>query len=483
MNETEIIEEPTRALSNVLSFEEQKIKLKEMLESGVSSIDLSEFCDDVKLSEMNEKHAFINSVGSRPMVMCWVYSPLTKKKTIEFRAPESIVMQYCNQSVKIGTSFIDLGKWWIRHSERREYETVVFAPGEPKEFNNCYNTYEGMATEPTKGYWKHTLAHIYHILCNKDANKFRYVIKWFAWCLQNPGKRAEIALIFKGKQGAGKGFIFSQFVEIFGDHGAHISNREHLTGTFNGYLERTIFLFADEAYYPGDKEVEGALNQLISEEKLAIRAMRRDVIISRNCLHIGMATNAEWVIPATDDVRRYFINEVDNKYAKGESPDATRENYFNKVWSEMANGGREAMAYDLLHMDLEKWHPRSDVPKTQELAKQKSISLPKIFQALAYMLEDGRFPGEMLDIDEYLTSFKSLNDHFISLNPSNSRFNSRNIIDAFKKLELKKVHKANGNHWEFPSLKECKYKFNKNISKSYKFDSVEEEWVVLNPGY
>lgn len=463
---------------NVLSFEEQKRKLKEQLDSGEIDAALKVFDEDKQLNEMNKKHAFINSYGGKPMVMCHVYSNVDNKEIIEFRSPDSIITQYSNQTVQVGKSVIDLGRWWIKHQARREYDTVIFDPALPREYNNCYNVYQGLNVAPFKGSWRYTLRHIYKVLCNCDKEKFLYTIKWFAWTLQNPGIPAEVVIILKGKQGAGKGFIFAQFVEIFGDHGLHISNRNHLTGNFNAHLANCVFLFADEAYFPGDKEIVGAINQLVTEKKLATERKRMDVVKTKNCLHIGMATNEEWVIPAGEDTRRYFINKVDDEYAFNNKTPTEREEYFNNLWGEMANGGREAMVNDLLHVNLKDWHPRFSIPKTEEFKRQAMLSLSGYSKIVSSFLEAGIFPGDGEEAKNYTCTVKGIDEFFKNNIGKIDRFSVKTRAEMFKKIGAKRLHNREGSLWKFPPLPECKELFIKNVSKVYVFDDVDSEWSI-----
>ena len=61
-----------------------------------------------------------------------------------------------------------------------------------------------MAVKPVKDSWYRTKRHIWRILCNKNKVKFKYVMKWFAYLVQHPGSPAEVAIIFKGRQGLEK---------------------------------------------------------------------------------------------------------------------------------------------------------------------------------------------------------------------------------------------------------------------------------------
>lgn len=422
------------------------------------NIDYSIFGDEIKLSQMNKRHAFIESIGGKPMILSYTYNNVYGKEIIEFRSVEAIEKFYSNSMIELDRGkLITLGKWWLGNSSRRQYSGVIFDPSKPKEYKynenyTVYNLWEGFNCVPKKGNWKHTKKHIWKVLSNKNKEKFKYIMRWFAWCIQNPSERAQVALVLKGKEGAGKGFIFSQFVEIFGRHGMHIASRNHLTGKFSGHLSLIVFLFADEAYYPGDKEVEGTLKQLITENKVTREAKNKEAILDKNMLHIGMATNNDWVIPATGDSRRYFINEVDNMYAKNQTSDDNRKIYFNKLWGEMAANGREAMLNDMLNMDLKNWKPWENVPETKELHKQSILSLSRTHKAILSMIEDGMFPGEYTPNGEYLVSATILWDYLGELEPRLGEVSARVKAEIIKELNVKKVQKSSGNYWIFPAL-------------------------------
>lgn len=460
------------------------------MEAEAANIDYSTFGDRNKLYYMNQRHAMIESVGAKPMVLCYTYSPIFNKDIIEFRTPEAIEKYYLNNTIEVNGKVIPLGAWWLRHAERREYNCIVFDPTQPREFEHksgiehrdykILNMWEGLNVIPIRGSWRRTKRHIWRVLANKNKEKFKYIIKWFAWMLQNPGERAEVAIVLKGKEGAGKGFIFTQFVEIFGKHSMHISSRDHLTGKFNGHLRALVFLFADEAYYPGDKEVEGALKQLITEPVLTIEAKFKEPATDKNRLHICMATNNEWVIPASADSRRYFINEVDNMYAKNKCANSIREKYFDLLWSEMKYGGKAAMTYDLLKVKLGGWHPRNEVPETEELKKQALMSLPRSHKAILSMLQDGQFPGEQYENGACYIQAKILWAYMEELEPGTMKISHMVKSELIKELGCYKNSKTHA--WNFPDLQTMRSNWDLRHGV-VKWDKVITEWSVIKSPY
>lgn len=422
------------------------------------------------INELNAKHIFINTIGGNSFVTYKIYNEVTEREELEFLKIDTFKSIYSNRPVEDDDKrIISAGAFWLQESRRKTVDSVIFDPSEDsriveREGRKYLNLWEGFSTKPKhkKRGWRKTQKHIYKILCNSDHTKYKYVIKWLAWCVQNPHKRAEVALVFKGEKGAGKSFLFTQIKKIFGIHGMVISDPNRLTGKFNSHFRNLSFLFCDEVYYPGQREVEGKIKAIITEEYIDAESKFKDPITIRNRLHIVMCTNNEWVIPASKDERRYFIENTNNMYAKGKASESQREKYFGKLWSEMDNDGREAMLYDLKNYNLKGFHPRNDVPETKELTRQKEMSLNALLSSIKQMLMDGILPGEHRNDCYYITA-KSLKQHLEEIEPFCARFSSVRKADAIKELGAKKDRvPGSGNvRWELPSLRDMRRNWDK----------------------
>lgn len=445
------------------------------------------------LERMNRDHAFICSFGGKPAILCWTYSEVFKRKILEFRPVDAIATTYKTIEVtsdKNPDKILGMGQWWLEHPDRREYSTIIFDPSEPPgyvpakdspvEKDGYWNCWEGFACKPVKGSWRLTKRHIWSVLCNKNKEKFKYFMRWLAWTVQNPGIRAEVACVFKGKKGAGKGFIFTQLAQIFGRHGMSISNSEHLTGKHNEHLMLTCFLFADEAYYPGDKGIEGVLKQLITEPYLTVEPKFRNTKLAINCLHIGMSTNAEWVVPASQDERRYFINQVDSMYSKEGAKGKESEKYFEDLWGEMDHGGREAMLYDLQKVNLKKFHPRKAIPQTEELSRQAQMSVGRPARHILVMLEDGKFPGTYNQHKEYVATSSELVNHLDNID-RNNKVPMRLKAEVLKRLGCEPIKRDDKRMWRFPPLGQMKLNWNKEFGKNDWDDY--DDWEVEKRQY
>jgi hypothetical protein len=284
-----------------------------------------------------------------------------------------------------------LTKAWMEWEGRRTYRCLCFSPGVvlPSDY---YNLWRGFSITPASGDWSLMRAHIRDVICSGDPSLDTYVMGWLATTVQNPGVRAEVALVLRGGRGVGKGVVGNSFCRIFGRHGQHITSAKHLVGTFNGHLKETAFLFADEAFWAGDKQHESTLKGLVTEPTFMMEAKGKDAVEWPNCLHIMMASNDQWVVPAGVDERRFCVLDVASIHRQDHA-------YFKAMMGQMDNGGLEAMLHDLLAYNLTNFQIR-EIPKTQALTDQKLIGLHGADRWLYEVLKEGAVYGKKWGLEK-----------------------------------------------------------------------------------
>ena len=225
-----------------------------------------------------------------------------------FLAFEDFRNLHLHKVIPAGDRFVPVGHWWLKNPARRQYAGIIFEPCGPEVVDDRLNLWRGSGIEPlNRATGRRYAGHIKQVLANGDAAADTYIINWLAWLVQYPAERAEVALVFRGKRGAGKGTLGNCLMRLFSRRTVHISSADHLVGRFNAHLRDACFLFADEAYWPGDKRAEGALQRLITEPHLFIEAKGRDGTSVPNMLHVLMASNEDWIVPAGEGERRYAV--------------------------------------------------------------------------------------------------------------------------------------------------------------------------------
>jgi hypothetical protein len=281
---------------------------------------------------------------------------------------------------------VPLAPVWLAHPYRRQYEGLDLVPNGPAVLEgNRLNLWRGWGVEARQGEWGLMQRHIEEVLANGDPEFAKYIVRWCAWVFQNAGTLPEVALALRGGKGTGKGMLGRYLMAIFGQHALQIFNTEHLSGKHNEHLQNKLFLFADEAFWAGDKAAERILKGMVTERVMMIEPKGVNAFQWPNMLAILMAANAEWVVPASHDERRYAFGEVSEARKQQKA-------YFGPLFGELAAGGAAAMLWDLRRMDLDGWHPRDAIPQTKGLREQKMYSLDGMDQWYVAKLGEGRLP-------------------------------------------------------------------------------------------
>ena len=223
------------------------------------------------------------------------------------------------------------------------------------------------------------------VICNGDKKLSDYLMGWMARAVQKPGKQGEVAIAIRGGRGTGKGTFVNWFGRLFGQHYMYLTNAKHLVGNFNAHLRDAVVVFADEAFFAGDRAHASVLKGMITDPYITIEAKYKNAVTARNVTHLLLASNDDWVVPAGVDERRFCVLEVC-------PADKQNHKYFSAIKEQMDNGGFAAMLYDLLHYDLKDFNVRA-VPSTNALVDQKIQSLQGPEAWLYDCLQRGQIGG------------------------------------------------------------------------------------------
>ena len=353
-------------------------------ELEVSSNDQNHVHESV--SVLNDRHAFI-MIGGKASIMN-IEKGIDGRRKITFSTVADFKARYKNRNYEV-LSFdkskqFNAATEWLKWPGRREYDDLCFRPGvEVPE--NFFNLYSGFALEPKQGCWDKMKRHLFKVICNNDEQLYNYLLAYLARLFQYPGgDRPGVALVLLGKQGTGKGAFVRNVGQIFGNHFLHISQQGQVTGRFNSHMIQTILMFVDEGVWGGDKVAEGVLKALITEPTIAIEAKGKDIITVENHVNLIIASNNDWVIPAGLEERRYVVFNVSDEHMQDYS-------YFDEIEQEMNHGGREAMLYDLLNMDISDVNLR-DIPRTNGLLGQIEQSLDSVHKFWVEAIKEGSIP-------------------------------------------------------------------------------------------
>lgn len=317
------------------------------------------------IEALNREFAFV-LLGGKDAVL-WETHDADGRPSVEFLTVEAFNRKHAAKMFQSGNRAEPLTQAWMSSPKRRSYDAAVFKPGKKLD-SRFFNLWKGFAVQPAAGDWSLMRQHIREVICSSDPALDLYLMSWLARMVQQPGTPGEVAMVIRGGKGTGKGTLGEYLCRMLGHHGAHISNAKHLVGNFNNHLRAAVFLFADEAFWAGDRQHEGVLKQLVSERQVMIEAKGRDAVNSDNCLHILMASNDAWVVPSSADERRFCVIDI------SDCRQQQNKTWFGPLRKQMDHGGLEAMLHDLLAHDISGFDV-FDVPRTEALGDQKLHSL------------------------------------------------------------------------------------------------------------
>jgi len=416
-----------------------------------------------EFEELNNKH-FVTMIGGKTTVVNEVYDPAMERQSLTYSSPTDFKNFYSNRFVPVEDRHVPLGTFWFNNPDRRQYNGLTFMPGESSPYQGNYNLWGGFSVEPVPSNSENPANieafslfydHILQNIANGDNYTAAYVIGWMADLVLYPRKRLGVSLVLRSDaQGTGKGLFARIFGHLFGKHYLHITNPRHLTGNFNAHLIDCILLFADEAFWAGDKSSEGALKTLVTEEFRAVEIKGKDVFQARNFTRLLIASNKSWVVPSELHDRRFVILDVNQQRARDTE-------YFGKMIKQMESGGYEALLWFLMNLKID-IDLRNCMPDTDAMKDSKVYSMTPVQTFWHECLVEGEF--ETGNSWEEPHSKRILHESF----KERSRKNEHTSREVFMK-ELKKIvdFKETRIHRErsliFAPLEECRDDFEKSF--------------------
>lgn len=366
---------------------------------------------------------------------------LVKYQVRDFR------MLLADRKIQSGKKTIPLADAWLEWPGRNFFNSVQFLPeyGDERIINKdgrrIFNTWRGFSiSAQPEGSCDLIYQLIHEVLADQKKDVEEYLLNWLAFAVQYPWKAAEVAVVFRGGKGTGKSTLGRTFFKLFNPHGLHITSSTLLTGRFNQHLRDMVALFADEAFFAGDKAGEQTLKGLVTEPMITFEGKGTNAEMGRNCLHIMMASNSTWVVPAgSEGERRFAVFDVNNSRKEDIK-------FFGALHKQLDDGGYEKLLHDLLNRDIKGFHPRANIPKTTALLEQMQQGYSPlehfIFEALVSGDPDGWAP---LDNDWFMDGGCSvlkaafIDSYSLYVKQSGNRLWLRDITPSAIARQLKKI--------------------------------------------
>ena len=275
---------------------------------------------------------------------------------------------------------------WLNWRERREYNQVVFKPGDFEVPPSEYNLWRGWAVEPSPlGSCDLFLKHLLDVVCLGNQEHYEWLLDWLAHLFQHPQEKLGVVVGLQGGQGAGKSIVGAALKRLLGRYQVIADKPDQVFGHFNGHLGQCLLLQAEEAFWGGNKAAAGSLKHLVTGEYLRIERKNIDSVEMRNFTRLLITTNEDRVWPISIDDRRLAIFEVSSDRV-GDAQ------YFEAMIAELESGGAEKLLYILLTREIDTQRLRRP-PRTAALEAQAAESMSAEEVWLHGLLSTGEIPG------------------------------------------------------------------------------------------
>jgi len=252
-------------------------------------------------------------------------------------------------------------KSWMTWRSRREVSRLEYTPGGPPiEGSQYLNLWRGMGTEPCAGDvtpWLDLLT-----FAVPDADLRQWVIRWFAYPLQNLGAKLNSYIHMFGPGGGGKNALLTPIIGIYGENAVSLG-RERIVSDFNEIYARTQFLNIDELHGGNDQHGLGVaqkIKMLTTAPKLAVNAKGVSECYVDN--HVNLVTTGNYADGLRLDAgdRRALVLKVGSPSTIIKDGDYWQR-YF--AWANSPEGQAALYAY-LLTVDMGDFNAHGWAPNT-----------------------------------------------------------------------------------------------------------------------
>ena len=264
---------------------------------------------------------------------------------VVFRPEAAMRRLYSNKVVIEGegrnSRSVSLFDIWMTHPDRREFTTQpVFDPSDDPP-GDAINLYRGPAVVPVPGNWSMLREHLFENICRGDLGHFIYLLNWFALLFQDPANKIGTSIVLRGLKGTGKTKVGQWMSKPFGRHAFSLSKPGQVMGRFNAHLGHALLVTVEEAFWAGGKEAESIIKDMITSDEQIIEPKGIDAFRVKNYIRLLILGNNKWMVPATEDERRFFVLDVGDDRMQDEV-------YFAALDAQMHAGGLAGMYHDLL---------------------------------------------------------------------------------------------------------------------------------------
>jgi hypothetical protein len=203
------------------------------------------------------------------------------------------------------------------------------------------NAYVPIDTPRKQGDPAPFLCHLEKLL--PDPGDRAILLAYMAACVQHKGVKFQWAPLIQGAEGNGKTLFTRCVAFAIGERYTHLPPAEHLTEKYNEWLFDRLFIGVEDVYVPEHKrEVIETLKPMITNTRLAMRAMQQSQVMRDVCANFILNTNHKDGIRKTTSDRRFCVFYTAQQSIADIERDGLGGDYFPDLYDWLKGTGRYA---------------------------------------------------------------------------------------------------------------------------------------------
>ncbi len=257
------------------------------------------------------------------------------------------------------------------------------------------NAYLPVETKRISGDAQPFLTHLAKVLPNKRDRSI--LLSYMAACIQHKGVKFQWAPLIQGVEGNGKTMFTRCVAFAIGDRYTHLPPSNELAEKFNEWLFNKLFIGVEDVYVPDHKkEIIEVLKPMITNNRLAKRAMQQAQVMGDNYANFILNSNHKDAIRKTRNDRRFAVFYSAQQLDTDLDRDGMGGSYFPKLYNWLKADGYAIVANYLATYEIpEELNPAGAchrAPETSSTNEALSASRGGIEQEILEAIEEGR-PG------------------------------------------------------------------------------------------
>lgn len=279
----------------------------------------------------------------------------------------------------------------------RKFESLVYLPcaGEfpDGEDGGRYNIWRDSTIEAKPGDFSIFLDHMARMI--PDEVERSYALDYMAMVVQNPARKVNYALLFRGAQGTGKSWIGRMMTAIIGSPNVVFPSNDEVLSNWTVWTEGSSLAVIEELMARGRLDMANRLKPIITEPTLRIEEKKRSIYTIPNHLNLIAFTNHEDALPIEAGDRRWLVISSAMK--------PMDEAYYDRLFAFLSGEGPAAVKHYLLNRQVQ-LNPKGMAPNTKGKAEMRRRTLSEAEQYLAELLEgrEGPFRFDLVRLEELL---------------------------------------------------------------------------------